>query len=135
MAVFADTNVFIHFLLDYDPERGTRCRDLLRAAEEGRERLETSHLVIAELVWFLSRPPLRLSPAEVRDRIVPLIGLRGLRIPDKTLLIDAMDTFASTGVGFVDAFNAAFMRRRGLDRILTYDRDFDRIPDITRTEP
>jgi predicted nucleic acid-binding protein len=132
---FVDTNVFIHFLLGYDPARFQRCEDLLSAAEQGRSDLETSDMVIAELVWFLQRPPIRMSSSEIRDHLLPLIALPGLRLPDKNFLVDAFQAYVERGVNFIDAYNAAVMRRRRIDRIYSYDTDFDRLPGLTRVEP
>lgn len=135
MTAFADTNIFVHLLLDYDAVKSERCRDLFTAVEAGEETLETSHMVIAEVVWFLARPPLRLTSVEVRDRILPLVEMRGMRITGKALLREALEVFTSPRVSFIDAFNVAYMRNRGLARILSYDKDFDRIPGIVRVEP
>ena len=135
MSLFVDTNVFIHFLLEYDPQRLERCRQLLAAAENGEIDLETSDMVIAEIVWFLERPPIRMKPNAIRDRLLPLIGLPGLRLPDKNFLGEAFQTYVERGVNFIDAYNAAVMRRRRIDRIYSYDSDFDRLPGLTRLEP
>jgi len=132
---FVDTNVFIHFLLEYDPQRLERCRQLLASAETGEIDLETSDMVVAEIVWFLERPPIRMKPNAIRDQLAPLIGLPGLRLPDKNLLVEAFQTYAEGRVNFIDAYNAAVMRRRRLDRIYSYDTDFDRLPGLTRLEP
>ena len=135
MASFVDTNIFIHFLLRFDPDPFARCRKLLAGAEEGKLDLETSAMTIAELIWFLARPPVRMRPPQIRGQIEPLLTLRGLRVPEKDLVFQALALYTSTGIGFIDAYNAAIMRKRGLDRIYSYDTDFDSVPGITRTEP
>jgi predicted nucleic acid-binding protein len=132
---FVDTNIFIHFLLGYDPVRFRKCEDLLQAAEEGRVDLQTSDMVFAELVWFLQRPPVKMSPSEVRDHLLPLSSIPGIRLPDKLLLAEAFTRFAAGGIEFVDAYNAATMHRRGIDSVYSYDSDFDGLPGITRIEP
>jgi predicted nucleic acid-binding protein len=132
---FVDTNVFIHYLLGYDPARHQTCEALLFAAEHGRSDLETSDMVIAELVWFLQRPPIRMSPRDIRDHLLPLIGIEGLRLPSKPLLEEAFRIFADAGISFVDAYNLGVMRRRRIDRVFSYDTDFDGLPGITRLEP
>ena len=135
MASFVDTNVFIHYLLGYDPERFRQCHALLRAAEEGVADLETSTLVIAELIWFLERPPQRMAPADVRSRIAPLLRLSGLRLPDRELVAAALDQHANSAMNFVDAYNTMLIRKRQITRIYSYDTDFDGVPGIERVEP
>ena len=38
------------------------------------------------------------------------------------------------GLSSRDALHVAVMRRQGIERILTFDRDFDRVPGIDRVE-
>ena len=135
MATFVDTNVFIHFLIRVDPERSERCHDLLQSVEAGRTELETSVLVVAELVWFLERPPIRMGADGVQDKLAPLVGLPGLRLPDRELILEALTIHASGGLNYVDAYNAVGMRKRGVNRIYSYDTDFDRVPGVARVEP
>ena len=135
MTSFVDTNIFIHYLLGYDPERYRQCHALLRAAEEGRADLETSTLVIAELIWFLERPPLRTAPARVQNLIEPLLRLHGLRIPDRELVATALERHANSAMNFVDAYNTFLMRKRRIGRIYSYDTDFDGVPGVERVEP
>lgn len=135
MATFADTNVFIHFLIGFDPDRHQRCYELFQAVEEGKTELETSDMVIAELAWFLERPPIRMNAAGVRDKLAPLCSLPGLRLPDKELLMQTLKLHAESALNFVDAYNAVVMRKRGLDRIYSYDTDFDGVPGVTRVAP
>ncbi len=135
MAIFADTNVFIHFLIAFDPERYERCYALFEAVEAGATELETSDMVLAELVWFLKRPPIRMRATGVRDKLTPLVAMPGLRLPDKALLLEALELHADGSLSFVDAYNAVVMRKRRLEQIYSYDADFDRVPGVVRIEP
>ncbi|MBI2913878.1 MAG: type II toxin-antitoxin system VapC family toxin [Chloroflexi bacterium] len=135
MPPFVDTNIFLHYLLRYDEPAARRCYDLLARAGRGEEVLETSEMVIAELVWVLSRPPIRLNPDAIRDRLVRIIDLPCLRLPDKHLLTQALEQYANSRMNFVDAYNTVLMRKRGIDRVYSYDQDFDKVPGITRVEP
>ncbi len=134
MASFLDANVIIHFLTGEDGEKAERSLALLRKVENRQETVETSDLVVAEVVWFLSSHQ-RLRPRQVRDLLVRLLAIGGIRLPDKPLVVAALDSFAETGIDFVDAYNAVVMHKRGLDRIYSYDADFDKVSGITRVEP
>lgn len=135
MAAFLDTNVIIRFLTGDDKVKYQRAFQLLKRVESGDEQVVTTHLVIAEAVWVLESRPYSLSPAEIRERILPIVALRGLRLPDKPLLMRSLDLYAQTGVDFIDAYNAVVMQKRGLERIYSYDTDFDALPGIVRAEP
>ena len=65
----------------------------------------------------------------------PVVRLRGLRLPNKTLYSRAFELYCKTSLGFVDAYNAAFIESRGLNEVYSYDSDFDRLERISRIEP
>jgi predicted nucleic acid-binding protein len=132
---FVDTNIFIHYLLGYDQKRFDACRQLLRAAEQRQADLETSVMVLAELIWFLERPPLGMSGADVNIRIQPLLRLGSLRLPDRELVAAALEQHANSSMNFVDALNMMLMQKRRITRIYSYDTDFDGIPSVERVEP
>jgi len=50
---FVDTNLFVRYLTDDDPEKADRVEALLNAATAGKVKLITSDLVLAELIWVL----------------------------------------------------------------------------------
>ena len=135
MPTFVDTNIFLHYLLRYDEANAQRCFQLLMGAEAGREELTSSAMVIAELVWFLERPPSRLSAGSIRDRLVPILGLPGLRLPENELLMAALELHAESPLNFVDAYNTMLMQKRRITRIYSYDTDFDGVPGVERVEP
>jgi predicted nucleic acid-binding protein len=61
--------------------------------------------------------------------------LDGLRIEHKRTYFRALDLYAATNVDFGDALSVAHMERLGITRIVSFDRDFDRLPGIERVEP
>ncbi len=135
MVAFLDTNVILRFLLRDDEAKFERSFDLLKRAERGEERLVASDSVITEAVWVMESRPYNLQGQRIRDLLLPVIQLRGLRLPGKGLFEPAFQLYVDTEIDFVDAYNAATMQRGGLDRIYSYDADFDRVPGIRRVEP
>lgn len=135
MTAFLDTNVIIRFVTSDDAFKSKRSAGLLKRAETGEEQLETSHLVIAEVVWVLESRIYSLNPSEISRLLMPIIDLHGLRMPEKELLARSFDLYVETGVDFIDAYNAVTMRKRRIDRIFSYDTDFDALPGVTRIEP
>ena len=134
--MFLDSNILLRHLLQDDPEKARRCFELLQQAERGEIRLTTSESVIGELVYVLASPRLyNLPPERIRALLVPIINLRGLRVPSRRLYRRALDLYAAHHIDFEDALNLAHMEKQGIRVILSYDRHFDRIPGITRLEP
>ena len=64
-----------------------------------------------------------------------ILALEGLTLPNKPTYYEALDLFVAHNIDFVDALNVAHMNRLGITEILSFDRDFDRVPNITRVEP
>ncbi len=132
-SIFADTNIFIRFLTGDHPRMTADCRRLLERAEGGEFELHTSQLVIAEIVWTL-RSQYRIPRPEVAAMVHDLLALRSLRVDQKEMLRAAVDLYGSTNVDFIDAYNAVEVTRRGMDRIVSYDHDFDTLR-VGRVEP
>lgn len=135
---FLDTNVIIRYLTRDDEQKAEACYQLLQRASTGDETLLTSETVIAEVTYVLSsnRAPYRLSHNEIRTRLLPILMLRGLRLPQKQICIKALDIYASfPTLDFEDALSVAHMQQQSITQIISYDKDFDQIPNIQRQEP
>ncbi|MBI4235819.1 MAG: type II toxin-antitoxin system VapC family toxin [Chloroflexi bacterium] len=135
---FLDANVFLRYLTRDDETRAQACYELFQRVKRGEDAVLTCEAIVTEVVYVLSSPraPYRLSNEEIRARLLPILGLRGLRLPQKRVYLHALDLFASSPfLDFKDALAAAHMARRGIQEILSYDRDFDRLPGLTRVEP
>ena len=134
---FVDTNVFLRHLTGDDPAKARACLELFRQAQRGEVNLTTSETVIAEVVYVLASPQAGygLSRTEIRQRLYPLLLLPGLKLPDRRTYLRALDLYASYAVDFEDALTVAHMERLKVTELYSYDRHFDRVPDIQRLEP
>ena len=134
--MFVDTNVFIRHVTQDDPDQAARAYKFLKQIEEGTLEARTSESVVVEIVQVLSSKRLyALPPDEIRVNLVAILSMRGLRLENKRTILKALDLYASSGIDFVDALNVAHMQRLRIDTIISFDRDFDRIPDIRRRDP
>jgi predicted nucleic acid-binding protein len=133
---FLDTNVILRYLLRDDELKAQRCLELLEKAERREINLHTTDLVIAEAVWVLESPTIYNLPRDrIRDLLLPIILLPGLRLPGKKLYRRIFELYIDQNIDFIDAFNAAHMEKHGLARIYSYDSDFDKIAELSRVEP
>lgn len=133
---FIDTNIFLRHLTRDDPQKARACFTLIEAIEQGKLSAWTSDLVIAELVFILSqKDTYNLSRDAIRDILLPLINLPGLKLAHKRMYARVFELYTSLPIDYVDAYHAALMERRGALELYSYDTDFDRIPGITRLEP
>jgi len=131
---FIDTNILLRYFTGDDPRKAAACLALLQRIEDGQETAITSSLVVFETAFSLYSS-YHLTRERIRDLLAPVLGLRGLRVPDRQTFLDALDLYAHHSVSFADAFNTVYARAHGVGEIYSYDRDFDRIPGMRRLEP
>jgi predicted nucleic acid-binding protein len=133
---FVDTNIFLRYLTRDDEKKAASCRKLLLAAENGEVKLFTSDLVFAELVWVLQSPATyNLKPSEIRDIIMPLLYMKGLKVPSRDIIAYALELFSNTNIDYIDAYHAEILKDNGIKEIYSYDQHFDILPDVVRQEP
>lgn len=134
---FLDTNIFIRCLVPDDPVKSRACFSLLEAVKHRTETATTSETVIAEVAYVLrSKRQYDLEPPEITARLRPIISLRGLVLQNKRTFLRAFDLWDEhPGLDFEDVLTIAHMERLRLTEIYSYDRDFDKIPGISRVDP
>ena len=133
--VFVDTNIFLRYLTKDDPAKYERCREIFKKAMEGELSLFTSEMVIAELIWTLLSY-YRVPKAEVIEKVSIIIGTRNLHIVNKAIIADSLVLYGQKNIDYIDAYNTVFMKSQGLEKIYSYDEDFDVVDGmIKREEP
>ncbi len=132
---FVDTNVFLRLLTNDDAAKAEQARLFFKNLESGQGEACTNSAVLAEIVYVLTSPAIYgLSREDVANRFRLILQLKGLQIPNRKMHQHAIDVFESTRLDFADCLIAADMKRQGITEIVSYDRDFDRIADISRVE-
>jgi predicted nucleic acid-binding protein len=134
---FLDANIFLRYLTRDDEAKADACFRLFQRLMSGQERATTSEVIIAEVVYVLAARALyNLRPDEISARLRPLLAVRGLKIAHKRSCLQALDLYATYPfLDFEDALAVAEMERQGMNTILSYDRDFDRLEQVRREEP
>jgi len=133
--VFVDTNIFLRYLTKDDPVKYERCREIFKKAMEGELSLFTSEMVIAELIWTLLSY-YKVAKADVIEKVSIIISSQNLHISNRDLIADSLVLYGQKNVDYVDAYNAVFMKSHGLEKIYSYDEDFDVVNGmIKREEP
>lgn len=133
-AVFIDANVPIYAV--GRPHRYKEpCAQIMMMADERPDAFFTDVEVLQELIhrytasgrWALGRVVLRDFAEAMHDRIEPVY------VEDMNLAARLVDEYP--GVSARDLVHVAVMRRIGADRVVSADRDFDRIADVERLDP
>ena len=131
-----DTDVIVRLLTGDEPAKQRAAFDLFNRIRAGELTAEAPQTVIADAVFVLTSPRLyRVTRANVRALLLPIVTLPGFRIEDRDTVLAALDLYATSASGFGDALIVAYMRQRGSTTLYSYDAGFDRYPDIQRREP
>jgi predicted nucleic acid-binding protein len=134
---FLDTNIFLRYLTQDDSAKSAACLGLFRHIRDGNAVATTCEAVICEVVYVLaSRVSYNLPRVDIQARLAPALGLSGLKLSHRSTYLRALDLYVNhPALDFEDALCVAHMERAGISEIESYDRDFDRVPGITRHEP
>ncbi len=132
--VFLDTNVILRHLLQDHPEQSPKATAFLSRVENNKIQVHISELVIFEIVFTLQRQ--YKKPKEmIRDNFLPLLMMPGILIARKRRWRKIFNLYADLNIPFADAYHAVLMEELKLTEIVSFDRDFDRVPGIIRAEP
>jgi predicted nucleic acid-binding protein len=70
-----------------------------------------------------------------RFTLLPLINLPGIVLPGKRRLAQIFHLYVTLNMPLADAYVAVETKRLGLTDIVSFDKEFDKVPNITRIEP
>ena len=129
-----DSNVILRYLTKDPPKMAEAALSTLDDAQKGKISLLLTPLTVAEVVWVLES-----FHGHGKTRISEIMGqflfCEGLEVEDLDLIIEALTLYQAKNLDFADAFLTATALRKGPQAIYSFDRDFDRVPGITRIEP
>jgi len=129
--VFVDTNVFLRFFVRDVEAQYERARALFEKADAGTIKLETSELVIAEIVWVLESF-YGFTRTEITEVLTTLLASRNLKIASHAKISHAVGLYASGNMDFIDAYNIAYMRSKECTKVATFDlRHYKKVEGIS----
>lgn len=131
---FLDSNVLLRYLVRDDEAKAHEALSLLLRVSSGETKLETSQLVLFDVIFTLDRH-YRMPRDQIRESLTTILDLPELHLDGKEVFARVLPLFVDFRVSFADTFNVATMEARRLTVIYSWDRDFDRFPGIYRVEP
>jgi predicted nucleic acid-binding protein len=132
---FLETNVFVRHLTGDEPNHSPRATAYFDRIQRGELTVRTTDTVVFETV-FTVQSFYRAPRTAIRDRLLPLIELAGVILPGKQHYAEIFDLYvAHPGISFADCCHAVLAKELGSTEIVSFDRDFDRLPGVTRVEP
>lgn len=129
-----DANVFIRYLIGDDLTKQRKSKELIDRIRTTQEEALTTGVIVHEVCYILSASThYNLSHQDIRDRLYPILAMRGLSIADKGICLEALNIFA-TGekIDFSDALLVASVRNGLAEGIYSFDRKLDNVPGSNR---
>jgi uncharacterized protein len=117
---FVDTNVFLRFFVKDIASQYEKARALFEKAENGKIKLETNELVIAEIVWVLESF-YGFTRKEITEVLTTLLASRNLKIANHAKVAHATGLYSSGNMDFIDAYNIAYIRSKEYTKVATFD--------------
>jgi predicted nucleic acid-binding protein len=133
--LFLETNVFLRHLTADHPEYSPRASAFFDRIQRGEVVVRITDTVVFETVFTL-QSFYRVPRDVIRDSLLSILEMPGIVLPGKNDLREVFDLYvAHRSISYADCFHAVLLKRLGLTTIVSFDRDVDPLPDITRVEP
>ncbi len=129
MKKLLDANLIIRYLVEDDRKKADKIEKLLHSKDD----LILTDVTISEIVWVLASY-YKLNREEIAERLEALLLLPNIKTNEK-LLLQALSYYRQHKIDWVDAYLASFAKENNLKSVYSYDKDLDRIREITRREP
>ncbi|MBU3916122.1 type II toxin-antitoxin system VapC family toxin [bacterium] len=132
---FIDTNLFIRYLTNDDPEKADRVDKLLEQAAQGSIKLITAEMVLAEVVWVLESY-YKTKRDQISGMLKAILSTTGLEVINGKIVEKAIAYYTEQNMDFVDAYIVALMEKIGVSTIYSFDKKhLDKVTSIQRLEP
>ena len=130
LSAFVDTKVLIRHLTGDPPAQARRTTAFLRAADE----LFLPDLIVAEVVYVLESF-YEVERERVAELVRAVIGYPAIVVVDASLLLRALEVYEVEQIDFEEAYLVASAEVTGVDTIVSFDREIDRVVTVQRLEP
>jgi len=120
-----DANVILRYLVRDDEALYGKAFDILEKAKVGKEAIEISESVLAELVYVLLKI-YGVDRATIAEKLSELFSYKGISNPGREDLVDAIKMFGQTNLSIVDCLLCAKAINQGMV-LLTFDEELHKL--------
>lgn len=120
-----DTNVILRYITEDLPKQASQCEKLFRRVLNEEEIIEIPLLVIAEVLWTLTKF-YKQPKKDVVENISIMLKTPNIRVKDKNMILDALELYRDKNLSFTDAYLAIYSIKSNRG-IYSFDEDFDKI--------
>jgi len=131
--VFIDANIFLEFILE--DEKSEKCDILLKNIKTNEINAMTSDFIVYTCLIQIQN---KLKNIELLKDFILLIGsLNGLEIirPYLTDIYNAIEIANKESLDFDDSLVVSCMKSANINKLVSFDKHFDKVKTINRIEP
>lgn len=132
--IFIDTNIFLRYFEREDESTYRNVEMLFHEIVNGNIMGISTSLVIAEVIWVLKKF-YKWDKEEICHNVELILKTPNIRFNQRSVIVKAINLYRDKNINFIDAYNYSYMKANGIDKIYTFDRDFDKLKDVKRLEP
>lgn len=129
--IFLDANVILRFILDDDPSLSPKAKTIFKTIDQGKTKVFISSMAAFEVVFTLEKT-YKKPKSEIRKNLLAITKLENVLADKEDILEKALGFYEEKNVSFVDAYQAALMEKKKVKKIYSFDKHFDRFPQIKR---
>lgn len=118
--IFVDTNVFLRFFVRDVESLYAKAKELFEKTEKGELKLETTDIVIAEIVWVFESY-YGFSKSEIKEVVDAILETKNLKVANHSRVKEAVDLYSTEKMDFIDAYNIAYMKSKDFKKVATFD--------------
>jgi len=134
-SIILDTNIVIRLLTADDKLKQEKAAKLFEKIKEGEITAFIHDVIFAEIVFVLvSKKLYGLSKHRIQALLLPIVDLTNIKFNSKKKVKRALELFVEYDLDFEDALIAADAEKEN-KKIISFDRDFKKIPSIISNEP
>lgn len=131
--IFLDTNIILRFILQDHPLYSPKAENILNKIDSKETKVCISWLVIFEVVFVLQNSH-NLKREDIAQKLLLILHLENVFFEQKQLLNLTFEYYVSKKISLADAYHAALMNKKKIKKIYSFDKDFDKFPQIKRLE-
>lgn len=128
--IFIDANIFLE--VELGDERSAECKEFFLKIHKGMRAITSDFVVYTCLLQLENKSSLE----KMQDFIIFLDNMESIEIhsPTYQTIYNAFEIM-KRGLDFDDALVVSIMKSLGVEKLISFDGDFDKIKEIKRIEP
>ncbi len=131
--ILLDANIILRFILANDPELSPKAEIIIKKIEQGKVKIQITLLAFSEVVFTLERA-YKMPKAEITQKLLYLLQVNNLKFEKQNMLPEIFKYYHEKNISFIDAYHIVLMNKKKIKNIYSFDRDFDKFPEVKRLE-